>query len=96
MHFIILMFLSAEEFHNVHVIGDSPACYMYIYENTTHKEIVEGMKAIETKIEEQNITDYTANLTLNRMKFAVGLSGGLGVKLKSTHFLFIRKGQIIR
>ena len=34
--------------------------------------------------EEQKITDYTANLTINRMKFAVGLSGGLGFKLKST------------
>ena len=30
---------------------------MYIYENTTHKEFVEGMKAIETKIEDNNITD---------------------------------------
>ena len=34
--------------------------------------------------EGQKITDYTANLTINRMKFAVGLSGGLGFKLKST------------
>ena len=34
--------------------------------------------------DEQKITDYTANLTINRMKFAVGLSGGLGFKLKST------------
>lgn len=51
------MKLPADEFHNVHVIGDSPACYMYIYENTTHKEFVEGMKAIETKIEDNNITD---------------------------------------
>ena len=34
--------------------------------------------------EAQKITDYTANLTINRMKFAVGLSGGLGFKLKST------------
>merc|ERR1712035_202234 len=40
-----------------HVIGENPACYMYIYENTTHKEFVEGMKAIETKFEENNITD---------------------------------------
>ena len=34
--------------------------------------------------EAQKITDYTANLTINRMKLAVGLSGGLGFKLKST------------
>merc|ERR1712066_953938 len=51
------MKLPADEFHNVHVIGENPACYMYIYENTTHKEFVEGMRGIETKIEENNITD---------------------------------------
>ena len=30
------------------------------------------------------LTDYTANLTIARMKFAVGLSGVMGFKLKST------------
>ena len=30
------------------------------------------------------ITDFTANLTVNRMKFALGLSGVCGFKLKST------------
>mgnify|MGYP003133125748 CR=1 FL=1 len=30
------------------------------------------------------LTDYTANLTVARMKFAVGLSGVMGFKLKST------------
>ena len=34
--------------------------------------------------EKQTLTDFTANLTINRMKFAVGLSGGIGFKLKST------------
>ena len=34
--------------------------------------------------EEQKITDYTANLTINRMKFALGLSGVCGFKLKQT------------
>ena len=32
----------------------------------------------------QKITDYTATLTVARMKFAVGLSGVMGFKLKST------------
>ena len=34
--------------------------------------------------QEQKITDYTATLTVARMKFAVGLSGVMGFKLKST------------
>ena len=34
--------------------------------------------------DEMSITDYTANLTIARMKFAVGLSGVMGFKLKST------------
>ena len=33
---------------------------------------------------DQKITDYTANLTVARMKFSVGLSGVMGFKLKST------------
>ena len=33
------------------------------------------------------LTDYTANLTIARMKFAVGLSGVMGFKLKSTGIL---------
>ena len=33
--------------------------------------------------EKQELTDFTASLIINRMKFAVGLSGGLGFKLKS-------------
>ena len=33
---------------------------------------------------EQKLTDYTASLTVARMKFAVGLSGVMGFKLKST------------
>ena len=35
-------------------------------------------------------TDFTANLTLARMKFAVGLSGVMGFKLKSTG---VRQGE---
>jgi len=38
----------------------------------------------------QKITDFTANLTINRMKFALGLSGVCGFKLKSTG---IRQGK---
>ena len=34
--------------------------------------------------ESQKITDFTATLTISRMKFAVGLSGVMGFKLKST------------
>ena len=34
--------------------------------------------------EEMKLTDYTAALTIARMKFAVGLSGVMGFKLKST------------
>ena len=34
--------------------------------------------------QEKKITDYTATLTVARMKFAVGLSGVMGFKLKST------------
>jgi hypothetical protein len=34
--------------------------------------------------ESMQLTDYTANLTVARMKFAVGLSGVMGFKLKST------------
>ena len=34
--------------------------------------------------ESMQLTDYTANLTIARMKFAVGLSGVMGFKLKST------------
>ena len=34
--------------------------------------------------EAQKITDFTATLTISRMKFAVGLSGVMGFKLKST------------
>ena len=34
--------------------------------------------------EEMKITDYSATLTVARMKFAVGLSGVMGFKLKST------------
>ena len=38
----------------------------------------------------QKITDYTATLTVARMKFAVGLSGVMGFKLKSTG---VRQGK---
>ena len=34
--------------------------------------------------EKQKLTDFTANLTINRMKFALGLSGVCGFKLKSS------------
>ena len=34
--------------------------------------------------EAQKLTDFTANLTISRMKFALGLSGVCGFKLKST------------
>ena len=34
--------------------------------------------------QEKKLTDYTATLTVARMKFAVGLSGVMGFKLKST------------
>ncbi len=34
--------------------------------------------------QQQKLTDYTASLTIARMKFAVGLSGVMGFKLKST------------
>jgi len=40
--------------------------------------------------EGQKLTDFTANLTINRMKFALGLSGVCGFKLKSTG---IRQGK---
>ena len=38
----------------------------------------------------QKLTDFTANLTINRMKFALGLSGVCGFKLKSTG---VRQGK---
>ncbi len=34
--------------------------------------------------EKQKITDFTASLTISRMKFALGLSGVMGFKLRST------------
>ena len=40
--------------------------------------------------EKQELTDFTASLIVNRMKFAVGLSGGLGFKLKSKG---VRQGE---
>ena len=40
--------------------------------------------------DEQTRTDFTANLTIARMKFAVGLSGVMGFKLKSKG---IRQGK---
>ena len=40
--------------------------------------------------EKMEISDFTANLTINRMKFALGLSGVCGFKLKSTG---IRQGK---
>jgi hypothetical protein len=40
--------------------------------------------------EKQELTDFTASLIINRMKFAVGLSGGLGFKLKSDG---VRQGE---
>ena len=40
--------------------------------------------------EQQTRTDYTSSLTVARMKFAVGLSGVMGFKLKSTG---IRQGK---
>ena len=40
--------------------------------------------------EAQKLTDYTATLTVARMKFAVGLSGVMGFKLKSTG---VRQGK---
>ena len=40
--------------------------------------------------EKQRLTDFTANLTINRMKFALGLSGVCGFKLKSTG---VRQGK---
>ena len=40
--------------------------------------------------ERQRLTDYTATLTVARMKFAVGLSGVMGFKLKSTG---VRQGK---
>ena len=41
----------------------------------------------------QKLTDFTANLTINRMKFALGLSGVCGFKLKSTG---VRQGEVVR
>jgi len=43
--------------------------------------------------EKQKLTDFTANLTVNRMKFALGLSGVCGFKLKSTG---VRQGEVVR
>ena len=43
--------------------------------------------------EKQRLTDFTANLTINRMKFALGLSGVCGFKLKSTG---VRQGEVTR
>ncbi len=43
--------------------------------------------------EGQKLTDFTANLTINRMKFALGLSGVCGFKLKSTG---VRQGEVTR
>ncbi len=40
--------------------------------------------------EKMEVSDFTANLTINRMKFALGLSGVCGFKLKSTG---IRQGK---
>ena len=40
--------------------------------------------------ENMELSDFTANLTINRMKFALGLSGVCGFKLKSTG---IRQGK---
>ena len=40
--------------------------------------------------ESQKLTDFTASLTINRMKFALGLSGVCGFKLKSTG---VRQGK---
>ncbi len=40
--------------------------------------------------ESDRLTDFTANLTVNRMKFAVGLSGLMSFKLKSTG---VRQGK---
>jgi len=40
--------------------------------------------------DDDKITDFTANLTVNRMKFAVGLSGLMAFKLKSTG---VRQGK---
>ena len=40
--------------------------------------------------ESDRLTDFTANLTVNRMKFAVGLSGLMAFKLKSTG---VRQGK---
>jgi len=39
---------------------------------------------------DRNTTDYTANLSIARMKFAVGLSGNMNFKLKSTG---VRQGK---
>ena len=43
--------------------------------------------------DQQKLTDFTANLTINRMKFALGLSGVCGFKLKSTG---VRQGEVTR
>ncbi len=40
--------------------------------------------------EEQTLADYAASLTISRMKFAVGLSGVMGFKMKSTG---VRQGK---
>ena len=40
--------------------------------------------------DKKQLTDFTANLTINRMKFSLGLSGVCGFKLKSTG---IRQGK---
>jgi len=34
------LYLPPNQFHNVHTNGDSPSCYMYVYENNTYRDFI--------------------------------------------------------
>ena len=59
------------------VAGDIIVGWRYNFDITLPKTYLRPDDKME-------ITDFTASLIINRMKFAVGLSGGIGFKLKST------------
>ncbi|XP_062583429.1 vitamin K-dependent gamma-carboxylase-like [Saccostrea cucullata] len=48
------------KFHKVYTVSEEPSCYMYIYVNTTHVEIIEKVEKVEKIMNDKNISAAAA------------------------------------
>lgn len=48
------IYLPPDQFHNILTIGETPSCYMYIYENNTHREFINKYNTFKLDFEKMS------------------------------------------